>query len=266
MVSPMTSWDWAALAVFAFCWLGYEPLLRRLSHRSGSLVTDMSVIRGAWMRAMTRRDLRLMDSQLMGHAVNSASFFGSANLILIAAVTGALFGGEVFRSATELGIVERGTSRMLFEGKLALVIVCLARGFLDFIWSLRQMNYTVALIGAAPEGGPPERLDAFAEAAADVLNPALSAFSHGVRGYYFALAAAAWLFGPVYLLLAAVGATAVLAWRQAGSRAALGVRKARALLEVEIDETVKPSSQAQQSRSTATSLSQKDFAAHRNKP
>ena len=39
----------------------------------------------------------------------------------------------------------------LLEAKLALVLVCLARGLLDFIWSIRQLNYALALIGAAPE-------------------------------------------------------------------------------------------------------------------
>lgn len=227
----MTSWDWAALAAFVVCWFGYEPFIRRLSHRSGALVTDMTVVRLAWMRAMVRRDMRLMDSQLLGHTINSASFFGSANLILIAAVAGALFGGEALRSATELGVLSRGTSHVLFEAKLALVIVCLARGFLNFIWSIRQLNYTLALMGAAPEQTSPARAEAFADAAATVLNPALSAFNQGVRGYYFALASAAWLFGPAYFLVATLGAVGLLGWRQARSRAALGVRKARALLE-----------------------------------
>ncbi|MBC6982577.1 DUF599 domain-containing protein [Caulobacter sp. 17J80-11] len=227
----MTPLDWAALAAFVVCWFGYERILRRLSHRSGALVTDMTVVRLAWMRAMARRELRLMDSQLLGHTINSASFFGSANLILIAAVAGALFGGEVLRSGVELGIVPRGASSVLFEAKLALVIVCLARGFLNFIWSIRQLNYTLALMGAAPEGMAPEKAEVFAEAAATVLNPALSAFSQGVRGYYFALAAAAWLFGPAYFLGATLGAVALLAWRQSHAPAALGVRKARSLLE-----------------------------------
>lgn len=227
----MTPWDWAALAAFVVCWFGYERFIRRLSQRSGALVTDMTVVRLAWMRAMVRRDMRLMDSQLLGHTINSASFFGSANLILIAAVAGALFGGEALRSGVELGLVARGAPPVLFEAKLALVIVCLARGFLEFIWSIRQLNYTLALMGAAPEILPPDRADAFAEAAAAVLNPALSAFNQGVRGYYFALAAAAWLFGPAYFLAATLGAVGLLAWRQSQSRAARGVRMMRTLLE-----------------------------------
>jgi len=225
----MSVWDWAALAVFVVCWLGYEPILRRLSHRSGAITTDMQAVRGAWMRAMAAREMRLVDSQLMGHAINSGSFFASANLILIAAVAGVMFGGEAALGGfSALGVQ---TAQRLVELKLALVAVCLARGFLDYIWSIRQMNYCLALIGAAPEAMDEARARAFADAVAEVLNPALSAFSQGARGYYFSLAAAGWLFGPAWLAAGAVTAFALLAWRQSRSQAARGLRAARAVLD-----------------------------------
>ena len=72
---------------------------------------------------------------------------------------------------------------------------------------------------------------ALGEAAANLLNPALSAFSQGVRGYYFALAAAAWLFGPLWLAIGVAAVFCLLVWRQAGSPAARAVRTARRLLE-----------------------------------
>lgn len=227
-LADMTHWDWIALAVFAVCWLMYEPVLHGVSRNTGAITKDMTVIRQVWMRAMVSRDLRLVDSQLMGHAINSASFFGSANLILIAAVAGALFGGRgMLPDVSGLGVQVTPEG---FEIKLALVIACLARGLLDFVWSIRQQNYCLALIGAAPEGEGP-RAHAYASAAAEVLNPALTAFSRGVRSYYFALAAAAWIYGPAWLAGAAVAATILLTWRQSRSPAAEGIRKARALLE-----------------------------------
>ena len=110
------------------------------------------------------------------------------------------------------------------------MLVCLTRGFLDFIWALRQMNYTLALIGAAPELHHKTDRKAFAEAAGQLLNPALGAFSHGVRGYYFALAAAAWLFGPAWLALGVASSFGLLIYRQAASPAARAIRNARRLL------------------------------------
>jgi len=52
-----------------------------------------------------------------------------------------------------------------------------------------------------------------------------------VRNYYFALAAAAWLLGPVPLVLATIGATSLLVWRQSVSPAARAVHQLRVLLE-----------------------------------
>ncbi|MNI08220.1 hypothetical protein D3C77_159790 [compost metagenome] len=226
----MSTLDWIALFVFIAAWLGYGPLMRQVARRSGSLNTDMLVVREGWMTAMTQRETRLVDSQLMGHSINSASFFASTNLLLIAAVAGVLFGGDSALSGFAAVGAEPVSPRLL-EGKLALVLVCLARGFLDFIWALRQMNYTLALIGAAPELHEETDRRAYGRAVGRVLNPALSGFNQGVRGYYFALAAAAWLFGPLWLLLGVVSAFALLAWRQAASPAARAIRTARRMLD-----------------------------------
>ena len=217
----MTLLDWIALFLFFTAWLGYGPLLKLISRRSGSLNDDMLIVRDSWMTAMTHREMRLLDSQLMGHSINSASFFASTNLLLIAAVAGILFGGEnALKGFAAVGA--EAVPMKILEAKLALVLICLARGFLDFIWSLRQMNYALALIGAAPEIHSETDKVAYGHAVARVLNPALGGFSQGVRGYYFALAAAAWLFGPLWLALGVISAFGLLVWRQAGSPAGQG--------------------------------------------
>ena len=226
----MTIYDGLALAFFFLCWLGYGPLLAGLARRSGSLNDDMIVVRRVWMTAMAHREIRLVDSQLLGHSINSGGFFASTNLLLIAAVAGILFGGEqALQGVAAVGAEPAPT--LLLEAKLALVLVCLARGLLDFIWSIRQMNYALALIGAAPELHTEADRVALGEAAGSLLNPALSAFSQGVRGYYFALAAAAWLFGPLWLALGVAAVFCLLVWRQAASPAARAVRASRRLLE-----------------------------------
>ncbi|MFN3583819.1 DUF599 domain-containing protein [Phenylobacterium sp.] len=228
----MAPLDLAAFVLFAVAWLFYEPLLTALGKRRGGVInTDMTTIRGAWMRNMTVRENRFMDGQLLGHALNSASFFASSNLILIAATASALFGGEnTFRAVSALELIKT-SSRALFELQLALVVIALVRSLLDFIWSIRQMNYCIAAVGATPLQAPEDRLNAIADAVARVLNPALSSFNRGVRGYYFALAAAAWLFGPMAFMAATLGAVGLLVWRQRSSAAATAIRDLRKLLE-----------------------------------
>lgn len=231
LAAALSPLDIAALCVFAVAWFGYEPLLKAAWRGRGVINSDMTVVRAAWMRNMAGHDSRFMDGQLLGHALNSASFFASSNLILIAATAGALFGGEnTFRSASSL-LVLKTTSRLLFEAQLALVLIALARGLLDFIWAIRQMNYCLAAIGAAPEPGDEARAKAYGVVAERLLNPALSSFNAGVRGYYFALAAAAWTFGAGAFLAATLGAVGLLVWRQRGSKAAQAIGDLRKILE-----------------------------------
>lgn len=228
----MATLDLIAFGVFLLCWLAYQPLLTLLSRGGGAVInTDMTVIRAAWMRNMVGRENRFMDGQLLGHALNSASFFASSNLLLIAATAGALFGGEAtFRSVSALVVIQT-SSRLLFELQLALVLATLARGLLDFMWSIRQMNYCIGAVGAVPEALAPEAAEAYGEVTARMLNPALSSFNAGVRGYYFALAAAAWLFGPYAFMGATLGSVALLLWRQRRSPAAKAIGDLRRLLE-----------------------------------
>lgn len=231
MAFALSPLDLTALGVFLAAWLFYEPLLKLLASRGGAINTDMTVIRTAWMRNMVGRENRFMDGQLLGQSLNSASFFTSSNLLLIAAISGALFGGErTFRTASSL-IVIQTSSRALFELQLALVLLCLARGLLDLIWAIRQFNYCLAAIGSVPVEVETEHHHAFGDVASRLLNPALSSFNRGIRAYYFALAAAAWLFGAWALLAATTGVVALLLWRQRGSSTARAVRDLRRLLE-----------------------------------
>jgi uncharacterized membrane protein len=228
----MSPIDLTALAVFLTAWLFYQPILKRLSRRGGVINTDMTVVRWRWMANMAGRENRFLDSQLMGHVLNSASFFASANLIVIAAAAGALFkSGDTYRTVARLAVADAGP-QWLFQVKLALVVAALARGLLDLIWAIRQMNYTLAAIGAAPPpSAAPDLIRDYGDAAAQVLNPALSAFNNGVRGYYFALSAAAWLLGAWAMTAAVIAAVALLFWRQVGSSSSKGVHRMRAILE-----------------------------------
>jgi uncharacterized membrane protein len=224
--------DIAALAVFGVCWLFYQPFLNLLARRGGATInTDLTVVRSAWMRNMARRENRFMDGQLLGQTLNSASFFASSNLILIAAAAGVLFGGQAsFRNVSSL-VVVKTSSRVLFEAQISLVLLTLSRGLLDFIWGIRQLNYVLAAIGATPEDLDDARHHKFGDIAGRLLNPALHSVNSGVRGYYFALAAAAWLFGPWTFIAATLGAVTLLIWRQRRSPAAAAIADLRALLE-----------------------------------
>lgn len=222
--------DWIALGVFLVAWLLYSPLFPKLVKRGTNY--DMHFIRQGWMRRMIERDVRLMDANLIGHTLTTANFFASTNLLIIAAVVGAMFGGRATWDTIQGFSVLAHTSLELFVFKLALIAIALARGLLDFIWGVRQLTYFLAVLGAAPKAGDP-RGDAYADAAASLLYPAMSSVNKGVRGYYFALAAGAWLFGPYAAIAATIGAVGLLMRRQLDSEASQAVGRARALLDSE---------------------------------
>jgi uncharacterized membrane protein len=195
----------------------------------GSLInTDMTVIRRAWMRNLVVRENQFMDGQLLGQLLSSSSFLASSNLFLIAAAAGTLFRGEEsYKSAASLVVIKM-SSRALFEGQVGLIVLTLARGLLGFVCTIRQLNYCLATLGASPsKTRRTSTAEAYADAFARLLNPALSSFSAGVRGYYFAAAAAAWLFGPWAFIGATVAAVALLFWRQKLSPAAGAIASVR---------------------------------------
>ena len=224
--------DGAALGLFLIVWIGYPWLVHRLGRRRGAVNLDMTVIRTFWMREMVRRpDRRLLDGQLLGHTLNTATFFSSTNLILIAAVAGARFGGErIYRAVLDVPLLSHGP-RILFEFKMILVLATLAGGLLDFVWAIRQLGYCLALTGAAPNEGPAAAMDAYADASARIFDRTLSAYNSGVRAYYFALAASAWLVSPLTFVAGTLGAAGLLMARQLASPTARAIQTARIAIE-----------------------------------
>ena len=232
--------DGAALALFVALWAGYPYLTLWLGRTRGAINLDMTAIRLAWMRAMARYpERRLLDGQLLGHTLNTATFFASTNLILIAAVAGALFGGErTYRAILDIPLLSHGP-RLLFEFKLILVLLTLAGGLFDFIWAIRQLGYCLTLTGAAPQGMAPAQADRYALAAGRIFDHTIKSYNAGVRAYYFSLAAAAWLIQPIAFALCALGAVALLLARQTISPTALAVREARAVID-DADQAERP--------------------------
>lgn len=223
--------DSAAAAVFIACWLAYQPMVARMNGGQGAINVDMIAVREAWLRRLVARENRIADASLLGHQLSTASFFASTNLLIVVAAAGLLFGGvSALENIRGLRIIAPAPD-WLIEVKIALVAVMLTKGFLDFIWAIRQMNYTLALFGAAPEHNDVDRHEDFVRATAAVLNPSYTAFNAGVRTYYFALAAAAWILSPWAMMAGVLAAVLLLMSRQTRSETAMGVRAARVLLE-----------------------------------
>ena len=87
--------------------------------------------------------------------------------------------------------------------------------FFKFTWSLRQFNYLLVLIGAAPLFDRIAAGDGAAAArrAARMSDLAVNHFNVGIRAYYFGLAALAWFIHPLLFMAASAWVVLVL-WRR----------------------------------------------------
>ncbi len=230
MPSDLGWWDVVAVVWMLACWVAYGLVVdRAVLMGRPSLNVYMAELRVIWVREMLKRDVRIMDSQLVGHTINSVTFFASATTIVIAGVVGLLGSlGEAQPFAERLLFIP-ATSIELFELKVLALLAIFIAGFFSFTWSLRQYNYCCALIGAAP----PEPLDAeVREAAARpiarVMTLAIGSFNNGLRAYYFAVATLAWFVDPLLFIAASTAVLLLLARRQlwSGARTAVGAHLA----------------------------------------
>ncbi len=225
----LTVLDRVALSWFLIAWLGYGLAIHAVPW-GGSITMRMNDVRRVWMRTMLARDNRITDAALIGHTVHSATFFASTTMVGLAALLGML--GAFDRSAAALDALAftAKTSHMLMEAKLLLLVLVFAHTFLKLSWALRQLNYCLALLGAAPLKPDDAARDSLAQPIATVLCLAIRSFNAGIRGYLFALAVLAWLVGPGAFLLATTGMVLMLMWRQFGSATAVAIRHSHAAL------------------------------------
>jgi uncharacterized membrane protein len=230
----MSTLDVISVALFFAAWLALEPLMAAgLPRPSKSLSKNIAHIRIFWMReGLMRDDNFTSDAAILGHTINSASFFGSANLIVVVGLSRALFTDPYYGSAD--GLVATIVSKepaWFIQLKVLLVMATLLRGLFDFIWAVRQLNYCLASIAACPARHKEPDIAAWTSALTKVLNPALRSFSIGVRSYYFTVAAALWFLGPIPFITGTVVSAGLLIWRQSWSDTSKGIAAIRNLLD-----------------------------------
>jgi len=209
-----TPLDILALTTVAVLWVGFAWLVERSHWAERSLTTAVNRQRLEWMLRLTRREVRIVDSALLGNLMRSMSFFASATVIILGGVAAMLGsadrGYEALRSIPVLPAV----SRELFEEKVLLLGLIFIYSFLQFTWGMRQFNYCCILVGGAPFPSDPEPdREAFARTAARVTELGARSFNQGLRGYYFALATLGWFFHPVAFMAGGMAVVLIL-WRR----------------------------------------------------
>ncbi len=215
----MTPLDLAAFVWFIGAWTLFTIVQDHLLKDRVAVNQHLTFIRQHWMERMLERDNRIMDSQLVGHTMNSCTFFASTTMLVLAGLVGSLGAIERVHEILVGLSFAVPTSRELMELKLLLLMGIFVFGFFKFTWALRQYNYCCALIGASPMPPVPDaQRKAMSSNIAAALTLAIKAFNGGLRAYYFALAALAWFIHPWAFIAATAAVLVVLVRRQGFSR------------------------------------------------
>ena len=215
----MTLADTVALVWFLGCWVGYTIISDYRARRFNNLMRAMNAYRTQWMQKLLDRDMRMVDANIVGNLLRSATFFASTSIFILAGLIAILGAADVGAAVIASMPFAESTSRQLWEIKVLLLMTIFIYAFFKFAWSLGQYNHWSIMICAAPEtNSSAEARDTYAKMAARIGNLAASHFNRGMRAYYFGLAALTWFIHPWLFMVATTWVVGVLYRREFRSR------------------------------------------------
>jgi uncharacterized membrane protein len=216
MLSAASPVDIVAVLWFVGAWTAYSLVINHFADSGRSLSSAMDRQRRRWMRTMARRDLRMIDTGIMGGLQNGTAFFASTSLIAIG-------GGFALLNATDhVYDVLRDLSlspsspRGLFEVKAVGLILIFGFAFFEFGWAYRLFNYASILVGATPSAAHAGEAEAIAAAdrAASFTIAAGRHFNHGLRAFFFAVGYLGWFVNGYVLIVTTTAILLVQLYRQ----------------------------------------------------
>lgn len=161
---------------------------------------------------MMAREVRIFDAQTIGTLRQGTSFFASTCVIAIGGAL-ALVGNADQVAGLAADLTAASDPAIVWELKLLVIIFLLTNAFLKFVWSNRLFGYCSVLVGATPNKANDPKSASIAHKAAELNITAARTFNRGLRAIYFALAAVAWLAGPIPLAVATI-TTFIVIWRR----------------------------------------------------
>ena len=212
--------DLYAFLCFLVCWTGYTWFADHIRRRGGNIMIAMHDVRVVWMERMLKREIRIGDINIVSTLARSGNLFVTTTVFILAglmAIMGAL--DKARAMVHEFALVVQA-SREMWEIKILVLILIFIYAFFKFVWSVRQFNFTLMLIGAAPlydELDAPDR-ETFPRRASRVISLAVDSFNRGVRAYYFGLATLGWFVHPWIFGLASIWVVVILHRREFRSK------------------------------------------------
>lgn len=227
----MTTADYIAVAFFVLIWFGYSRLLRwsNLFGRS-SLTHAMIERRREWIYNSLRRDLKMIDTQIMAGLQNGTAFFASTSIFAVGSCFALLGATEKVDAVfADLPMVLH-SGHAVFEMKVGGLATLFGYAFFKFGWSYRLFNYCTILFGGIPMMRDTEHDLLAAERAAErVIRMNIIAgnhFNEGLRAIFLSIGYLGWFINPYVFMLTTTIVIVVLTRRQFFSEARLAIMDA----------------------------------------
>jgi uncharacterized membrane protein len=225
----MTIHDIVALSYFMLLWTGFSHISggqSRLVTRK-SLTQLMNAYRGEWLRTALRRDLRMIDTQILAGLQNGTGFFASSTIFALGGCF-ALLGAtdRVMMIYQDLPVMLEG-GRTAFELKVGGLALIFGYAFFKFGWSYRLFNYCSIRFGSIPMAGDaidnPDHAQRILDQVITLNIVAGRHFSAGLRAIFLAIGYLGWFVSPYAFVVATSLVILVLVRRQyfSDARAAL---------------------------------------------
>lgn len=210
--------DLIAIIFFVASWIGYHAIMETDRYGAMSLNAQMHRFRRGWMAEMLHRE-RIVDTQIIAALQNGTAFFASTSLIAIGGAIALLRAADdVLKLFADLPF-GLATTRMMWEMKVAGIVLIFVYAFFKFAWSYRLFNYVAILLGATPPilQADTDKAKRHAAAMADVITDAGKQFNRGQRAFFFALAYVGWFISPFALIAMTAFAVSAMLLRQFNS-------------------------------------------------
>lgn len=208
--------DALAISWFFFAWLSYSAISKRRYSSAGDVTLSKLSrdYRKAWMLNMLNREFRIVDTNLLGTLMQSVSFFTSGTILLIAGLFAALGSAQDMLEITEQIPFAVETNLLTVKIKFLLLIGLFVFVFFKLVWSLRQYNFAVVMMGGAmlTYGSEDEKIR-YAEKMGIVIDRGGVHFNEGMRGYEFGLAYLTWFIHP-WLFIGATTLVVLVIYRR----------------------------------------------------
>ena len=220
----MTIVDYCAMALFVLLWLAYARITgnQQILSRT-SLTKAMAERRREWILNSMNRDLKMIDTQIMGGLQNGTAFFASTTIFAIGGCF-ALLGAteQVDAILRDIPFIVQG-GRATFELKVCGLIGLFAYSFFKFGWSYRLFNYCTILFGGLPMAAEyradPETAKRDAERVIRMNIIAARHFNAGLRTIFLSIGYLGWFIGPYMFMASTLFVIIVLTRRQFFSEA-----------------------------------------------